>query len=179
MDAISYRQADADDAPAIGAMHVASWRETYARLLPDELLNGLSTEARSAMWSATLSDPNSGTAVFLAESGGAIVGFGACGGQRDEALRDQGFDGEIGAVYVLKSHQRAGLGRALMSLIARKLLDQGRSAACLWVLRENTSARRFYERLGGTVLGERVDEQSGIALREVAYGWSDLTSLVC
>lgn len=180
MDAISFREAKPGDAAALGALHVASWRETYAGLLPSQLLDGLSAEARSAMWSAVLDDPATwgGTAVFVAESEGRMVGFGACGDQRDEALRKQGFDGEIGAIYVLQSHQRAGVGSALMSLMAQNLLDQGRTAATLWVLRENVSARSFYERLGGAPAGEREDEQPGVMVTELAYGWSDLSALV-
>ena len=180
MGAISFREAKSSDAAALGKLHVASWRESYAGLLPDHLLDGLSADARSAMWSAILSDPAmfGGTTVFVAESEGEIVGFGACGSQRDEALKGKGFDGEIGAIYVLRSHQRAGLGNSLMSLMSRKLLDEGRRAAALWVLRENLPARTFYECLGGVVVGERNDEESGTMLAEVAYGWSELSALV-
>jgi ribosomal protein S18 acetylase RimI-like enzyme len=178
--AISFREARSSDAAALGALHVASWRETYAGILPDELLAGLSAEARSGMWSAALNDSAGwdGTAIFVAEQEGRMVGFGACGGQRDEALKAQGFAGEIGAIYVLRIHQRAGLGKSLMSLMARKLLDRGLSAATLWVLRENVPARAFYERLGGVLVGQKDDEQSGTTLTEVAYGWRDLSSLL-
>lgn len=180
MDAISFREAKLGDLAALGELHVASWRESYAGLLPDSLLDGLSAEARSAMWSAVLSDPEAfgGTTVFVAESAGEIVGFGTCGSQRDEAQKGEGFDGEIGALYVLRSHQRAGVGHALMRLMSRKLLDEGHRAAALWVLRENLPARAFYERLGGVVVGERTDEESGAVMVEVAYGWSDLSVLV-
>lgn len=180
MGAISFREAKPSDAAVLGALHVASWRETYAGLLPDPLLDGLSAEARSAMWGGILNDPAAvgGTAIFVAESEGEIVGFGACGRQRDEALKGQGFDGEVGAIYVRRSHQRAGVGQSLMSLMSRRLLDQGRRGAALWVLRENVSARTFYERLGGAVIGERSDEHAGAVLAEVAYGWSDLSPLV-
>lgn len=180
MDAISFREAKSSDAAALGKLHVASWRESYAEILPAHLLDGLSTDARSAMWSAILSDPATfgGMAIFVAESEGEIVGFGACGCQRDEALKKEGFDGEVGAIYVLRSHQRASVGSSLMRLMTRKLLDEGRRAAALWVLRENVAARTFYERLGGAVVGERIDEESGTMLVEVAYGWSDLSTLV-
>ena len=180
MGAIGFREAGSGDAAALGALHVASWRETYAGLLPGALLDGLSAEARADMWSAVLDDPAAfgGTAIVVATSGGRIVGFGACGGQRDEALKAQGFAGEIGALYVLRLHQRSGVGGSLMSRMAGKLLDQGRRAAALWVLRENLPARTFYERLGGVPVGDRKAGLEGTMLRETAYGWSDLTPLV-
>ena len=174
-----FRQADVADADMIGALHVASWRETYRGILPDELLGRLSVEARSAMWRSVLSGSVNwgGTDVLVAENGGGIVGFGACGAQRDEILGGQGFDAEIGAIYVLQTEQRAGIGTSLMHLMARSLLGSGRKAASLWVIRENVHARAFYDELGGALLGEKIEELSGAILTEVAYGWSDLAYL--
>lgn len=180
MDSMRFRQANFDDANSIGALHVASWRETYRGLLPDKLLDGLSAETRSEMWRSVLSGPGSwdGTNVFVAENGGRMVGFGACGAQRDHNLRKQDFDAEIGAIYVLEAHQRAGVGTGLMHLMARSLLGSGRKAASLWALRDNVQARGFYERLGGTLIGERIEDLSGATLVEVAYGWRDLGSFL-
>lgn len=180
MESVGFREADLADAASIGTLHVASWRETYSGILPNELLGGLSVEARSAMWRAVLSDSQNGDGmnVFIAESRSRIVGFGASGAQRDPVLRAQGFHGEIGAIYVLEAYQRVGIGIALMRLMAKRLLDQGRKAGSLWVLRDNAPARLFYERLGGSLIGEKLEEMSGTTLIEVAYGWSDLASLV-
>lgn len=44
------RIATPDDSHDLGAMHVASWRETYTGLLPDKILSALSVEARTAAW---------------------------------------------------------------------------------------------------------------------------------
>lgn len=167
------RRAVPADAAAIGALHVASWRETYAGLVPNRMLAALSVEARTAMWNGVLDDPSGGTAVFVTEDAGRIVGFGACGGQRDDALLAAGFSGEIGAIYVLGTHQGRGLGRSIMAATAQLLTDRGQSALSLWVLRGNAPARAFYARLGGEMVGEKTDE----GLVEVAYGWRDLSRL--
>lgn len=179
MIAPTLREAVPADAVALGDVHVASWRETYAGLLPDAMLALLSVEARVAMWASVLGDPSaSGTvSVIVAEAEDRIVGFGACGRQRDAALAGQGFDGEIGAIYLLRAYQGTGAGRALMGELARALTGAGQSAVSLWVLRENAQARGFYEALGGEVLDERVDDGPDGAIVEVAYGWRDLSRL--
>jgi hypothetical protein len=51
-------------------------------------------------------------------------------------------------------------------------------AATLWVLRENAGARRFYERIGGEVVGEKEDIRDQRIFIEVAYGWRNLAELV-
>jgi len=169
-----FREARPDDSAALGAVHVTSWRETYAGIVPEQLLAGLSEDERAAMWRTVLENPALGS-VFVAEAEGEIVGFGACGAQRDVELKSLGYEGEIGAIYVLRSHQGSGLGASLMRLMATRLLDKGRTAASLWVLSDNLPARAFYERLGGVLVGERLEEQTGLS--EVAYGWSDLEAL--
>ena len=179
MKAFALRRANADDAAAIGALHVASWRETYAGILPEEMLASLSVESRTAMWGELLAEPDADRppAVFVVEEDGRTIGFGACGRQRDEALSDAGFRGEIGAIYVSRAHQCRGVGRALMAALARSLSESGHEAAALWVLRENSPARAFYEALGGAIVGEKDSGIPGGTFVEVAYGWRDLSSL--
>lgn len=180
MPMVDYRLATADDASAIGALHVISWHETYTGLLPQDMLDGLSAKSRAAMWTTVLDAPASpdGTRVYVAESAGEIVGFGACGGQRDNAMRERGFTGEIGAIYILRAQQGAGVGRALMSLMARDLVARSMPRASLWVLRENVGARCFYEGLSGAIIVEKEVAEGDTTLREVAYGWPDLAHLI-
>jgi GNAT superfamily N-acetyltransferase len=174
---IGYRIAGPADAPVLGALHVASWRASYAGMLPDAMLAELSVEARAAMWGVILGNASAGATVHVAEEGGQTIGFGCCNPQRDATLATQGFGGEIGAIYVLAASQGKGVGRMLMHRMARTLLDQGLGAAALWVLRDNRVARLFYERLGGVVVGERTEQEYEAVLVEHAYGWRDLRAL--
>ena len=174
------RRATIDDADQLGAVHVASWREAYAGILPDDMLAGLSVDARSAMWTKILGDPSAfaETAVYVIEDKDSIIGFGACSRQRDARLNELGFDAEISAIYVLQSHQRRGVGRALMREMATDIRTRGHGAAALWVLRENAAAREFYRRLGGDVVAEKEDRREKVNLVEVAYGWRELSPLL-
>jgi ribosomal protein S18 acetylase RimI-like enzyme len=131
------------------------------------------------MWGHILRDPAAlnASAAFVAERGGTIVGFGCCGAQRDETLSARGYGGEISAIYILRSSQRRGFGLALMGEMAQELRRRQLEAASLWVLRENASARRFYEGLGGEVVGEKEDTRDQCIFVEVAYGWRNLAEL--
>jgi hypothetical protein len=46
----------------------------------------------------------------------------------------------------------------------------------VWVLADNPS-RSFYEALGGELIGEQNVTIGGVDLREVAYGWPDISCL--
>lgn len=171
---MEFRNAVPDDAPALAALHVASWRETYHGLLPEAMLAGQSVTARADMWRMILQGPvAAGVAnVFMALDKSSIVGFGACGPQRDPALQQLGFGGEIGALYILRSHQHRGAGRTIVSMAAAALASRAQTGMALWVLGGNVAARDFYERLGGSVVSTK-----DAPLPEIAYGWRDLSCL--
>jgi ribosomal protein S18 acetylase RimI-like enzyme len=168
------RPAAAADCRAIAAVHVACWQETYGGLLPEAVIARQSVDDRETQWRRTLERDPRLSDVFVAEQDGAVIGFVASGPRRGDALKQ---DAEIYALYLLRAHQRRGLGRALCKAAALRLSERGLGSAAAWVLRENQPARRFYEGIGGRVVGERTATEAGATLIEVAYGWDDLCAL--
>ena len=160
---------------AMAKVHIVSWRETYPGLLPEPMLARMSIAHEAIRWQRMLDRPRAwgGSIAFVAEQERSLVGYGSCGEQRIELLRECGFTGEISELYVLQSAQGQGAGSGLMRAMARALLERGHRGMSLWVLERNAPARRFYERLGGTPVAAK---RAG--LTEVAYGWSDLRRLL-
>ena len=70
-----------------------------------------------------------------------------------------------------------GLGRRLVSTVAKKLLADGVDSMLLWVLEDNRPACRFYELLGGERVGRKTVPIGGVGLEEVSYGWKDISVL--
>jgi len=174
---ILIREASVADAEGIARVKIATWRVAYAGIVPDSHLAGLEireqTERMRERW---LSHGPSSAATFVAESGGAVVGFATGGLQRDSTLV---FDGELYAIYVLPEFQRQRIGHRFVLAVVERLVALGCTSMSVWVFAENP-ARRFYERLGGKDLGrEKEIEIAGKGLTEVAYGWTDIGSLRC
>jgi ribosomal protein S18 acetylase RimI-like enzyme len=171
---ITVRAATPADAPAIGRIHVESWGETYRGLLSENLLKSVSAVVRAAMWRGALEHERP-ILLFVAQApSGELVGFAGGGARRSSALPQ---DAEVYAMYVLRAAQKRGCGRRLMATLADALRARGFKSLCLWVLEENANARRFYERLGGLLIGEKTEAEGGYAFNEVAYGWDDLESI--
>jgi len=161
------------DVDAIAAAHVAAWREAYRGLLPDAVLAELSVPGRAQQWRQTLARGIS--VVFVADGKeGDVVGFVSGGPRRSGGLRGEA---EIYALYVRAELQHRGLGRGLMRAAAAALAGRGFKSLGLWVLRGNAAGRAFYERLGGTLGGERQDKEAGHPIDEIAYEWPDLDTL--
>jgi ribosomal protein S18 acetylase RimI-like enzyme len=163
------------DAAAIARVHRESWRTTYAGILPLAVIAREAGRKSETVWRRRLADRRAGAATFVAERGPhGLVGFAHCG----EARRAVGgLDAEIYALYVLREHQKRGVGRELVRACARHFCRQGLFGFYLWVLKANR-ARLFYEAIGGEEVAEKTERLGKHDFAEVAYGWSDLTGLV-
>jgi ribosomal protein S18 acetylase RimI-like enzyme len=165
------RPATIDDARALAAVHVASWQEAYRGLLPDDYLDQLEPGHRLAMWEQFLAAtqwPRQGT--LVAETGtGDVVGFASvCPTRDDDAVGPP--TGELTGIYVDPARWGTGAGRALMTGAVDRLREAGFAQATLWVLRDNTRARRFYELAGWTPDGTEKDAVvAGVPVTEVRY----------
>lgn len=177
---IGIREAVAGDAVAIAQVHVQCWREAYAGIVAQETLDAMSVDDRSQRWArileTRLADP--AFCVFVAEKDGAIVGFGSVASQRDTALAEQGYAGELTAIYLLAAHHGSGAAQRLIGAMVAHLIGAGIATASVWVLEDNLRARRFYEKMGGQFLRTERRERRDTTLSEAAYGWRDLTALL-
>ena len=170
------RPARPDDVPAIAKVHVDSWRTTYRDVLPKGYLNDLSYDARETMWQGSFGE-GSTSFLIVAEDYGKVVGFSAGGKARQDTPEAKGYGGELYAVYTLESYQRRGLGRRLVAAVAEELIGRDLHELITWVIEDN-AACRFYERLGGALLGSKTVEIAELSLRAVAYGWPDSSTLL-
>jgi GNAT superfamily N-acetyltransferase len=168
------RDARATDAVGMARVNVESWKSAYAGVVPQDYLDSVSFEQRVSTWQARLSDPSKimpGWFYIVAEEDKAIIGLAGGGPERSGSKT---YTGEIGAIYLLKSHQGRGVGHQLITAVALRLKKQGHNSMLVWVLRENPY-RAFYEALGGKQFAQRQINIGGADLIEVAYGWRDLS----
>src|SRR5260221_8936061 len=72
--AITIRQAVLTDAAQIARVYIESWHDTYAAILPKQLLCAMTPRGQTARWHAALS-AKSRERVLVAQSGRRLVGM--------------------------------------------------------------------------------------------------------
>ena len=125
-------------------VHWSAWHEAYPGLVSDEYLKQLTLEKCEEMagrWT---------DGILIAKDGDRVIGFVGFGDRGEEAPER----GEIFAMYVLSEFYGTGVGRLLMEEALSRLQDY--PELCLWVLRENRRAIRFYEKCGFHADGEEM-----------------------
>jgi len=98
---------------------------------------------------------------------GLIVGAASFCKSRWEQHSDFG---EIISIYLLPDYIGKGYGHHLLKRCIEQLSKLGFTKLLLWVLEDNTRARRFYEKNGFNCSDEYlIDNIGGKEIREVMY----------
>jgi GNAT superfamily N-acetyltransferase len=166
------RSASAADAAQIAAVMRASWRAAYKGIIAPEIIDRVTApdggarvrqSFRTRPWQKTVVAVAAGP-VSPGEPGKpgdappAVVGYAFFGPEQDvlgapwphplSTAGEQGRVAELYALYVHPAWWSTGTGRALMDRVLAAASAAGYLSVRLWVLRDNSRARRFYERAG-------------------------------
>ena len=177
------RAAHEADAPAMGHVMVDTFLAAHRDQMPAEAWTKRAAEGTPEVsaqaWARALREIAAGTGVqeciyVAVDEGGEVVGL-AMGGPAN--LDDRPQTGAVYALYVQMRHQGRGVGRRLVQAVATDLAQHGMTALQIGCLAANAPARRFYEAMGGRLVGERLFDEEGIMLPEVVYEWADIETL--
>ena len=161
------RPSQKKDVASISRLYEKTWQDTYLGLVPFGYLYDMSVKKLEREFASEL---DSQTVIsYVAENAGQVVGFVSGGRERQG---DRIYSCEIYALYVLKHHQRQGIGAQLVSALGRRLNQIGIYSMLVRVL-EHNPYRRFYEKLNGIYLRKQQMPLAGEMLDVVVYGWLD------
>ena len=166
------REATDADMPAVGRLHIDSWRTTYAGLLPQGFLDRLTYAEREHRWRNWLRDDDGRRLLLVAVDGGEVVGFVA-GWPEPEG---EPHIVEVAALHVARSQHGRGLGKRLLARVAARSEQRGFTALSLEMLQGNPTGG-FYDHLGGRVTDRYTSVLDGEAVADLRYRWDDITTL--
>ena len=171
---MTIRAATPADVTAIAQLHAESWRVAYRGMLQDDYLDRAIYAERQALWEERFASSPANQFVIVAEMAGSAVGFACIYGNEDTI-----WGSFLDNLHVSPDQKRKGIGTVLIERVAEWSLKSWPSAGMyLWVLESNTTAMRFYEKLGGRCAGEGVwTPPDGGEHRKLRYAWDSVKGL--
>lgn len=136
MNIIIKKMETEDEIKGKAFVHWKAWHEAYPGLIRQEFLDRLSPEKCEQI---AFSWPDQ---IFVAKDGERVIGFVGYGHREEDAPAV----GEVFALYVLAEYYGKDVGLSLMKAALEQLKDY--SEVCLWTLKENKRAIRFYRKCG-------------------------------
>lgn len=128
-----------DDFEVIGNIYSCSWKTAYRGIVPQEYLDSLG----GSRWSNVLKD--SGHDAYVVMDGDKCVGSSSICAARDKNMAGWG---EVISIYLLPEYFGSGYAKPLFDCAVNALREKGYADIYLWVLEENVSAQKFYEKQG-------------------------------
>jgi len=147
------RRARMEDAAVLAQLGAQTFTDTFGHLYPRADLDAFLAETYNADAQRRLLSA-ADCAVWLLECNGQAIGHAAAGPCRLPHPEAAAGDGELKRLYLLNSHQSAGLGTHLMHTALAWLLHSGPRTLWLGVWSQNLRAQRFYARYGFARAGE-------------------------
>ncbi len=116
-------------------------------------------------WREVFADP--AVSQLVADEDGELVGFTACGANRDEDAAPE--VGEVRTLFVVPRRWGSGVGQALLAAGLDELRRLGYSETSVWSFADNTRANAFYESSGFERDGAERTEEAWAHIPEVRY----------
>ena len=159
------RRAYISDVKQIAKVCVDTWRTAYKGIISQEYLQNLNYESREKRFRQILEENNVFMNVYQDDKTNEIIGFISFG----LPLEDFEFEIEIYSFYILDNYQMQGIGKQLLHSAVDELEVMGKKTMILWVLKDNIKAIKFYEKMGGKFVKEKIKNIGNQDIIEYAY----------
>lgn len=155
------------DLAGIAGIQTASWQSAYRGLVSDAFLDGKVPGLMARKWSHL---PGPDWIVLVVRESDEVAGFAA--------LEMSHEDGPyVDNLHVRPDRRGRGYGRALMAVMASRVIAAGGDRIWLTVIRENAPTRAFYRAIGGVEGADGHDDLHGQKIMSRPVVWDDLGAL--
>ncbi len=152
------RQATEEDAWQIADILVEDWKTAYRGIIDSDYLDSMNVADRYHR------ELQRYQIYRVAAIGKEVLGF-----TWNEMTDDEAADCEIIAIYIRYARRKGGIGSALFRDSVDIFRAAGKQRMIIWCLRENAEARKFYEKMGGTVYQTGTHSWGNRAYEMISY----------
>ena len=153
---VEIRQAEQPDIGKIAEIKVKGWKTAYKGIVDGKYLRSMNTADQTDRYNSY-----SLNTVFVAEADNEIAGFLRFYEYSSAVYEDKDIDCEIRELYVRPDLKRKGIGSKLFSFAVTYLKQKGKKKMYVGCFRENSDAKRFYEKMQGCLWKESLMEIDG------------------
>jgi GNAT superfamily N-acetyltransferase len=156
------RKVQPGDEADLAYIQTESWKAAFAEILDTDTLKRCTVVEKATNMYKRLIDEGKGNGYLLFADGRpqCIAWW--------DAARDAEFKGkaELICIHSLKDKWRTGCGSRMMERVLEDMKAAGYAEAVLWVFKENSRARAFYENFGFSATDH---QKNGLGAVEICY----------
>ena len=151
MDNVKIRKAIPGDEQVLAYIQTESWKAAFVDILsPEELERCTNLEKAEQMYHNVLRRDGCNMAIeFVDGKPHCIAAWGTNRCDLGDAV------GELICIHSLQNNWAKGYGSAMMEFVLAQLQQAQYESVILWVFEDNTRARKFYEKHGFELTGQK------------------------
>ena len=165
MNNIKIRNIKKEDIPEVVNIQIRAWRTAYKGIIDDNYLANMNTEEKIKMREKDYNENK----FIVAEINNEIVGFCRYTDNIEKTPETPKADCELRALYVKPELKHNGIGKKMFQYAVNEFKNIGKTKMVLWCLKDNVLARKFYEKMGGIIIKERLIHIGNRDYEEVAF----------
>ncbi len=165
MEDIIIRNVNEKDISSVADIQVNGWKTAYKGIIDDVILNSMNKDEKIKRFEGNYKK----NGFVVAELENEVVGFCRYADSNEFTPNMQDIDCEITALYVKPDLKYNGIGTKLFQFVVNEFKNQSKSKMILWCLKDNEPSKKFYTKMGGKIIKERVIEIGEKSYCEVGF----------
>lgn len=168
MENIIIRNIKEEDIPSVVDIQINGWKTAYKGIIDDDFLNSMNREEKIEK---RRKDYNQ-NGFIVAELNKEVVGFCRYIDNNSYTPNMLEIDCEIAALYVKPNLKYNGIGTELFQFVTNEFKSKNRTKMIIWYLKDNKPSRKFYTKMGGEIVKEKVVEMGEKNYVEVGFEYN-------
>lgn len=164
MDNIKIRDIKKEDIPQVVDIQISGWKTAYKGIIDDKYLENMNPEEKIKMRQKDYTENR----FIVAELNNEVVGFCRYTDNINKTPETPEADCELRAIYVKPELKHNGIGRKMFEYAVNEFKNLGKRKMVIWCLKDNESSKKFYEKMGGKIIKERLIHIGNTDYEEVA-----------
>ena len=168
MNKIKIRNIEEKDIESIADITIKGWKTAYKDIVDDKYLSSMD---RDEIIKKRKNDYKE-NGFIIAEIEREIVGFCRYIDSNNRSPEIKDADCELAAIYVKPELKYKGIGTKLVGYVKEEFRKKGKTKMIIWCLKDNEPSKKFYSKMGGKVIREKVIEIGGKEYKEVCFEYA-------
>lgn len=165
MENIKIRNIEEKDIPSVVDIKISGWQVAYKGIIEDNILNSMNREKIIEK----LKNNYKENGFIVAELNNEIVGFCSYIDNNKFTPDITYIDCELSALYVKPNLKYNGIGTKLFQFVTNEFKNKNKTKMILWCLKDNEPSKKFYTKMGGEIIKERIIEIGQKSYYEVGF----------
>lgn len=151
---IIIRNIKKEDIPSVVDIQIKGWQTAYKGIIDDKILVSMNKEERIEKRNKDYKQ----NGFIVAELENKVVGFCRYIDSNKFTQEIPSIDCELLALYVQPDLKYNGIGTKLFQFVVNEFKCKNKTKMILWCLKDNEASKKFYKKMGGKIIKERLIE---------------------